>query len=465
MPARLLRAVLGAALLLTFSGGSFAAAPPRQVAVDVLVVGGTPAGIAAAAGAARAGARVHLVEGRPKLGGPITWAWLTTFDMNLSPEGVQLTRGVFSDYYKLLGLSFDLGEAITKLTWAVYREVLVNVTENAPLLRPVMEGRRIVGAEFDDKAFDRTLIVRAKIVIDATDDADLAAAAGAGAVMGREGPRGDRWMQPATLIFRVDGVNWDAVTRAIMDRRAGDPAHWGVNGTAAWGFWDEMRGYKPSQPDAGVLGLNMALQHDGSILINTLQIFGVDGTTQASLDQGMVKAQRELPRLVGFLRETIPGYDNARLVDHAPALYVRETRHVDGFYTLTVRDILMRRQFDDRIAVASYPIDIHPYRPDWSNPYAPVRHMYTIPFRALVPQGVDGLLVASRSFSATSEAAGSARVIPTTMGMGHAAGIAAAVCAKDGCLPETMARTPALLRRLQQILLAQGAYLGPGPTP
>jgi hypothetical protein len=460
---RLRRAALLAVLLLAVPGGLRAAPPPRHITVDVLVVGGTPAGIAAAAGAARAGARVHLVEGRPKLGGPITWAWLTTFDMNLSPDGLHLTRGVFADYYKLLGLSFDLEEAIHKLTWAVYREVLVNVTENAPLIRPLMEGSRIVGAEFEDKAFDRLLTVRAKIVIDATDDADLAAAAGARVVMGREGPRGERWMQPVTLIFRVEGANWDAITRVLMQHRTADPARWGVNGKAGWGFWEEMREYRPSQPDTGVLGLNLALQHDGSILINNLQVFGIDGTNQTSLDAGMTKAQRELPRLLGFLRETIPGFENARLAATAPALYVRETRHIDGFYTMTVRDILLRRQFEDRIAVASYPIDIHPYRPDWSNPYAPVRHVYSIPFRSLVPKGVAGLLVASRSFSATSEAAGSARVIPTTMGMGHAAGVAAAICAKDGCLPETIIRTPALMRRLQQVLVAQGAYLGPGP--
>jgi len=462
---RVIRVSLLAAVLLLVPG-RLAAAPPRQLTVDVLVVGGTPAGIAAASGAARAGARVHIVEARPKVGGPITWAWLTTFDMNLSPEGIQLTRGVFSDYYKLLGLSFDLDEAIHKLTWAVYREVLVNITEHAPLIRPLMEGSRIVGAEFTDTTWDRVLTVRARVVIDATDDADLAVAAGARYVMGRDGPRGERWMQPATLIFRVEGVNWDTITRVLMERRVANPARWGINGKAAWGFWDEMQtGYKPGQPDAGVLGLNLALQHDGSVLINTLQIFGVDGTSQVSVADGLAKGQRELPRLVSFLRERIPGFENARLGGHAPELYVRETRHIDGFYTMTVRDILLRRQFADRIAVASYPIDIHPYRPDWSNPYAPVRHVYTVPFRSLVPTGVAGLLVASRSFSATSDAAGSARVIPTTMAMGHAAGVAAAICAKDRCLPEDIARSPALLRRLQQILVAQGAYLGPGPIP
>lgn len=455
-------AVLCAAALTTVG---FAAVPPRTITVDVLVVGGTPAGIAAAAGAARAGARVHIVERSPKLGGDITWAWLTTFDMNLSPDGIHLTRGVFSDYYRLLGLSFDLEDAIHKLTWAVYRERLVNVTEHAPLVRLLIDGGRITGAEFEDRGFNRSLTVRAKVTIDATDDADLAALAGVPHVLGRAGPDGERWMQPATLIFRLSGVNWEEITAAIMARRNGDRALWGVNGKAAWGFWEAMRAYKPSQPEAGVLGLNLALQRDGSVLVNTLQIFRVDGTVRASLDDGMAKAKRELPHLVQFMRTQIPGMAQAQLGDHAPALYVRETRHITGLQTLTVDDIILRRVFPDRIAVASYPIDIHPYRPTWSSPFAPVRHVYTIPLRTLVPRTVQGLLVASRSLSATSEAAGSARVIPTTMAMGHAAGVAAAICAKEGCTPSSLVRTPALVKKVQETLLQQGAYLGEEPLP
>lgn len=465
MNRRTITLIVATLIVLILTAGGLAAAPARTVVVDVLVVGGTPAGIAAAAGAARAGARVHIVERRAKLGGDITWAWLTTFDMNLSPDGIHLTRGVFSDYYRLLGLSFDIDEAVHKLTWAVYRERLVNVTENAPLVRPLLEGNRIVGAEFEDRGFDRTLTVRAKITVDATDDADLAAAAGVPHVMGRDAPDGERWMQPATLIFRLAGIHWDELTAAIMARRAGNAAAWGVNGKAAWGFSEAMRGYKPSQPDAGILGLNLALQRDGSVLVNTLQVFRVDGTSPGSLDDGMAKAKRELPHLVQYMRTHIPGMAQVSLVDSAPALYVRETRHISGLMTLTADDIFLRRVFRDRIALASYPIDIHPYRPTWASPYAPVRHVYTIPLRTLIPKTVDGLLVASRSFSATSEAAGSARVIPTTMGLGHAAGVAAAVCAKEGCTPARLAGSAALIRKVQEILLQQGAYLGADPLP
>lgn len=128
--------------------------------------------------------------------------------MNLSPDGIHLTRGVFADYYRMLGLSFDLWEAVYSLRWALYRQQLVSVTEDAPLVQPLLERNRVSGAAFVDRPSGRPFSVRAKVTIDATDDADLAAAAGADYVLGRDGENGERWMQPATLIFRLSGVRW-----------------------------------------------------------------------------------------------------------------------------------------------------------------------------------------------------------------------------------------------------------------
>ncbi|HEV8338969.1 MAG TPA: FAD-dependent oxidoreductase [bacterium] len=464
-----------AVLFATLSPLPVPAAPPRTVNVDVLVIGATPGGIAAATAAARAGARVHLVEAQPKMGGVIAYAWLTTFDMNLTPEGTHLTRGIFWEYYRALGLSFDLEEAVTKLTREVYVEQLVGSTANAPLSRILKEvdparpkgPARIVGAEFDDRDWSRPLTVRARQVIDATDDAEVATTAGAPSVLGRPGPDGTPWMQAAGLIFRVGEVNWIELTNDLVRRKAAgsEAAGWGVNGRAAWGYQPVMKRYRPSQADVAVLGLNLALQRDGTVLINTLQVLGVNGTDPASIEGGMARARKELPPLVAFLREAIPGFGNAVLVDRAPQLYIRETRHLRGLYTLTVEDILVGRIFSDRIAAASYPIDIHPYVDGWVSPYAPVRHVYTIPFRALVPVNLDNLLVASRAFSATSEAAGSARVIPTSMALGQAAGVAAAFCAKRGCAPRELLRNPALMAEVQRILRAQGATITPNGTP
>ncbi len=465
-PRRATLAVL-AVLFAALSPHPLPAAPPRTITVDVLVIGATPGGIAAAAAAARAGARVHIVEAQPEMGGVITYAWLTTFDMNMTPEGTHLTRGIFWEYYRALGLSFDLEEAKTKLTWAVYREQLVGSSQDAPMTRVLKEGARVVGAEFEDRVLQRSLTVRARQVIDATDDADVATAAGVPVVLGRPGPDGTPWMQAAGLIFRVGEVNWIELTTDLLRRKAAgsEAAAWGVNGRAAWGYQPMMKRYRPSHPDMAVLGLNLALQRDGTVLINSLQVFGVNGIDPDSIEAGMAKARKELPPLAAFLRESIPGFSKAVLVDHAPQLYIRETRHIRGLYTLTIEDILFRRIFSDRIAAASYPIDIHPYVNGWVSPWAPVRNIYTIPFRALVPVNVDNLLVASRSFSATSEAAGSARVIPTSMALGQAAGVAAAFCAKRGCTPRELIGKASLMAEVQRILRAQGATVEPKGTP
>lgn len=452
-----------AVLLITIGGAAPAAtAFPPTADVDVLVIGGTPGGIAAAIGAARMGANVLLMEPGPLLGGVITTAWLTTFDMSHGPDGEQLTRGIFLEIYRQLGISFDPDDAARVFARAVVHEPGLRATVRASLVRLIMEDARITGAEFQDHRWRRSILVRAKQVVDATDDGDVAAAAGATFDAGRPAYLGqDRWMQAATLIFRVGGVNWRRLTGDISQRlKESNAASWGVNGRAAWGYPEDVVRYRPANPDVVVYPLNLALQGDGSILINALNVTGVNGLDPASIWAGMAKAVAELPHLVAFLRDAIPGFERAHLLDHAPSLYIRETRHIAGLYTLRVEDILGEEVFPDRIGVASYPIDIHPYYAGWTNPYPPTPIGYTLPFRAIVPRGVQNLLIASRAFSATSEAHGSARVVPTVMALGQAAGVAAALCARRGCTPHEIAATPELMREVQWSLIGQGAYLG-----
>jgi hypothetical protein len=129
----------------------------------------------------------------------------------------------------------------------------------------------------------------------------------------------------------------------------------------------------------------------------------------------------------------------------ADYLYIRETRHIGGLYTMTASDIVNDRVFWDAVGVASYPIDIHPYKPGEHNPFAPQRYLYTIPFRALVPRRTANLVMASRSISATYAAAASLRVVPTTMEEGEAAGIAAALSIREGVSIPQFAARPALV--------------------
>jgi hypothetical protein len=432
---------------------------------DVLVVGGTPAGVAAAVAAGRAGASVLLVEPSDRLGGILTHAWLTTFDLSLGPNGEPLVRGIFLEVLEALGVSFDPEAAPRVLGRLLARQPGVRASLETSVAGVHLAQGRIAAVDLLARPWRRATRILPRLVVDATDDGDVAAAAGVPFEVGRPGYQGgERWMQAATLIFRVAGVDWERL-RADITARAedGDAVTWGVADRTAWGYPDVAQDYRPGHPRVVLYPLNLARCSDGTVLINALNVTEVDGLDRASVAEGLQIARDELPRLVEYLRATIPGFDAARLVDHAPALYIRETRHVAGLYTLTVDDIRTERVFDDRIAVASYPIDLHPYHANWRNPFPPVPRVYTIPFRAIVPLGIDNLLLASRAFSATSEAHGSARVVPTIMALGQAAGVAAALCARHGCTAPTVAATPTLMRQVQLALVAQGAYLAGRP--
>jgi hypothetical protein len=463
----MLNTVLVAVLVVTIGWAAPAASSvPRTVNVDVLVVGGTPGGVAAAIAAARVGASVFLVESSPTLGGVLTSAWLTTFDMNQGAGGQHLTQGIFLEHYRQLGISFDRGQAARVMGRAVVNEPGLRVAVESAPAGVKMDGDRIAGLEFYDVRWRRLVQVHAAQVIDATDDADVAAMAGTPYVLGRPGYRaGERWMQAVTLVVRIGDVDWRALVADIYARLldGADLFAWGINGKAAWGYADEAARYRPIDPRVVIYPLNLALQDDGSVLINALNVTLVDGLDRDSVASAMATARAELPSLAAHLRESVPGFARARLLDHAPALYVRETRHVAGLYTLTTDDVLAGRIFDDRIAVASYPIDIHPYYPGWVNPYPRVATEYTIPYRAIVPVRPRNLLIASRALSATSEAHGSARVVPTVMALGQAAGVAAALAAQQGWTPAQIADNPARVRALQGALIAQGAYLGAKP--
>jgi FAD-dependent oxidoreductase family protein len=459
--------VLAAALAGTIAWTVPAASSvPAVRSVDVLVVGGTPGGVAAAAAAARLGASVLLAEPSGELGGVLASAWLTTFDLNVDASGRHLTRGIFLEHFDALGTTFDRGDAARVMGRAIANEFGVRVALHAQPTRVLRDGDHITGIEFYDLRWRRQVIVSARQIVDATDDGDIAAAAGAPFVVGRPGERpGERWMQAATLIVRIGHVNWRAMVADIRARllEGAEPFGWGIVGKSAWAYPDEAARFEPKDKRTLLYPLNLALQGDGSVLINAVNITGVDGLDARSIAEGRSVVVAELPGLVAHLRDSVPGFLGATILDYAPAMYIRETRHLSGLYTLTADDILANRFFDDRIAVASYPIDIHPYAPGWINPYPRMPLTYTIPYRSIVSTTPKNLLVASRAFSATSEAHGSARVVPTVMALGQAAGVAAALAVHNGWTLEEIANDPVRLRALHGSLIAQGAYLGGKP--
>lgn len=424
-------------------------------AYDVVVVGAEPEGVAAAVAAARAGARVLLLERRDGPGGLYTYGWLNSFDMNYGPRGELLTRGLFAAFYREAGgTSFDVGEAGRILERWLAGEPRVNALYGVATVSPLVSA---TGALTAVRATVRAgaVVFPARVFVDATQDADLAASAGAPYTLGGE-DYGVPEMMAATLVFKLAGVDWQAVRRALAaDGDAGTDA----DARSAWGFWREARRYRPGSERLRLRGLNLGRQRDGSVLVNALQIFGVNGLDASSYREGYGLACREVPRIVSFLRQNIPGFGRARLAGTAPELYIRETRHIKGEYLLTLDDVLGNRCFPDQIAVASYPVDVQATNPSNYGWVFGRPKMYGIPLRCLVPLGVDNLLVVGRAASYSSLAAGSARVVPVGMATGQAAGVAAALAARKGVTPRALARDPALVREVQEVLRAQGAYL------
>jgi hypothetical protein len=169
-----------------------------------------------------------------------------------------------------------------------------------------------------------------------------------------------------------------------------------------------------------------------------------------------VEARRQIDDIYTYLKNYVPGFENAYFAKTAPFLGIRETRRIVGRYVMTQDDVLSCRRFEDAIAVASYPIDIHRPGDDgctliWCG------DCYDIPYRSLLPTNIENLIVAGRCISTTHEAMGAIRVMATCMAMGEAAGRAAAQAIRANVSPANV-NVP----ELQQDLVKHGAFLRNG---
>lgn len=449
-----------AAALLAAAPVSYAQSPqPRQVSVDVLVYGATPQGVTAAAAAAYRGLRVVLADPTSFVGGAFAQSWLDTLDLSWDSSGALLYGGLVQEFVRRLG-SFDgvdvrragriLRELLhtsgvqVKLGWRL-EEVEVSHNRVTAVVMATPEGRARISAE---------------AVVDATDVAQLAAAAGVRFTVGREDTGLDRRSMAAGLVLRLRGLSWTQVSVAACPSRP-CPDGSGRRPYLVWGFNGLLTRYVPSDPSRFTLrGLELALQGDGSVLVKGLQVFGVDATDPDSLALAHRQAQAEALRAVRYLRLVAPHlFGTAELVATAPALYVRESRHMVGRYRLRVDDVLYGRDFPDTVAVGGYPLDGQAYYAG-EPPYLPgVPAPYGVPFRSLLPERIDNLLVVSQAASFDSVAAFSARVVPLQMALGEAAGIAAAVAHSLGRPPSVFAENPSALQQLRTALRLAGVRL------
>jgi hypothetical protein len=418
---------------------------------DVLVVGGGPAGMGAALAAARNGAKVTLVERYNHLGGLASGGMVLVlddmWDNHLNEISVRGTCMTFIERMAARKLAYfpradewgELPESYRRWArWGAFDfhshktphpvcfaaafdpdgwkrvalewigEMGIELRLHSWFSRAIVEEGVVKGVVCETKAGREALL--GDVVVDATGDLDVAASAGAPHVNGS---------YIMTTVFRLGNVDTGAAERfeyehperfAILDKEAkkrigGSWAHWWL---------------KTPLP--------------GVVWCNCPHMAGLDGLKVEDLTKAEIMGRKHIAALLDYVRANMPGFERAVLVDVAPQTGVRQTRLLDGEYVVTKEDLTSQRRFDDTIARG---------------------RDYTTPYRALLPKGVENLLVAGRHYAATPAAQKMSREIPPCMAMGEAAGVAAAVALQSGVRVRDVD-----LKAVQNKLRAQGADPG-----
>ncbi|RXZ78969.1 FAD-dependent oxidoreductase [Paenibacillaceae bacterium] len=426
--------------------------------VDVVVIGGGPAGVASAISAASNGARTLLIEQRGFLGGMGTVSLVPAF----CP---------FTDKVKLItrGIGLELMERMKQACNPAYRqahadavdwvpidpETLKRVCDEAVLEQGVEllyhtfvydvllsdDRRRIEGIVVVNKS--GRSVVRCRYAIDATGDADIAAKAGAPFQKG--GEQGE--LQPGSMCYLLANVDRSRFNRYLAESGDNSQLAQTVERAIADG----------ALPEGRKLVSGLAWVNDYLVGVNFGHVFGIDGTRAEDLTRGAIEGRRLVERQAQFFRAYVPGFEQAHVVATGEQVGIRETRRIQGDYVLTAEDFMQARSFADDIARNSYYIDIHLANSKGKMTFTHLKpgESHGVPYRILLPAGIDNLWVPGRAASSDRAAQGSLRVMPNCLAMGQAAGTAAALALQDGGGSRGIA-----VDALQRTLVQQGAWLG-----
>ncbi|MFW6381536.1 MAG: FAD-dependent oxidoreductase [Bacillota bacterium] len=421
---------------------------PDVLEVPVVVYGGQPEGIMAAVASARQGVDTLLVMKREHPGGLMTYGGLNYLDLNYDKNGRNINQGLFGEWHQQVGgrVSFSIDRATEVFNKMLAEGDRLEVMRGAQLKK--VEQVADDGLRLQILNQGQEYVIKPGRIIDASQHADLAVAAGVPAFNGCADIGLSGRQMAVTLVLHMKGIDWSALRREVRRQRYG-PTH--IDKDHAWGFGKLGQLYQPRNDNLRLRGLNIVLEgaqgnkFSTEAYINALLIFGVDPLSRDSRQSAYNQAKEEARHVLEFLQERVGGFAGAELKQFPPELYLRESRHILSRYQLTTDDLLENRIFYDTVAYASYPLDYQASGRNYPGYVLFNPEMYSIPLRSLIPVNRGDMLVVGHSSGFSSQAAASARVLPIGMNAGEGAGIAAALAFDTGI------DFPELVRRRQLI--------------
>lgn len=419
---------------------------PLYGSYDVAVLGGGPAGVCAAVAAARRGAKTILIESHASLGGMATGALVGPLMTVYDREGNSLTvGGLYREIVERLKKYDAVVEPEAVESKSVYTSFIEryhrHVTPfNAYYMEIVLDEMvREAGVEllcytrFTDcimegecikavllSALEGPIAVSAVTYIDCTGTAAVAEKAG---VPTYKGDEQSGVPQPGTLMFELGGVDDEAY---------------------------KAYGQRPTRPVKAYLNTEA-----GRYSVNHYHVYNVDQANSKSLTDAHSQARYQVLDAYNLLKTETPGFADSKLLKVAPILGVRESRHIKGEYQITVDDVSNGTKFADRIAVYGFGMDVHGRSDaEKGNFKIEVAERYYVPYRSLIPQSCQNLLVAGKTLSCMSQAVGGMRCMPAAMAMGQAAGLASAMAVAGAIAPREID-----VALLQKELIENGAII------
>ncbi|MBQ8357714.1 MAG: FAD-dependent oxidoreductase [Clostridia bacterium] len=411
---------------------------------DLAVIGGGFAGVSAALAAARAGARVIIIEKSNCLGGAAVNCLVNpfmTYWTEIDGQRVDLAAGIFGEIIQKLkernaidGKRF-LEEELKYILNRMVTEEKVDLLYHAYIFKTLKNEGRITAVSIATRSGEMT--VEADYFIDATGDAQVAYLAGCPTVLGREP---DHLCQPMTLCFRVGNVD---VEKFYESKPRLKEAH--AKSLAA----GELQ-----NPRENILVFRTPISN--VLHFNTTRVVRKDPTSPEDVTQAELIAREQVYEIYEFMKKHADGMENSFLMMTAAEIGVRESRMIVGDYILTESDCKSCVKFDDAVVACNYDIDIHnPEGSGTSHYYFAPGTYYTIPYRSLIPKNADNLLVAGRCISSDHGAQASYRIMPVVCCIGEAAGSAMGLAIRN----KTTVRE-VNVKQLQDVLKQNNAFIG-----